>query len=165
MYGRQDSLEQGHNKENGYSLPTPSTIVESIHQDVANPTSFLSGFGHQLGDEKGVESDLHVQPTPRLVSHAETVALNDVDGHAHVSGENEILGMGPPVDFQIGTPQQQRGRSPVEREGVNHMHSHDGYSRPHNSLDMQQTVVQSAISDTERRELEHKIKVRTFTGH
>ena len=153
----QDSLEQGH-KENGYSLPTPSTIID---QDIAPPSaSFLPSFGQQLEDERAMESDLHdAQLTPRLVSHgAATVAVNDVDMQEHVSAENEVLGMGmgPSVDFQIGTPQYQRG-SPVEREGVSY--GQDGYLRPHNSLDVQQAVVQSAVSEVERRELEQKVQV------
>ena len=162
----QDALEQGH-KENGYSLLTPSTIVGGSHQDIAPPSaSFLLSFGQQLEDEKAMENDLHdVQLTPRLVSHgAATVAINDVDMQEHVSAENEVLGMGmgPSVDFQIGTPQYQRS-SPIEREGVSY--GQDGYLRPHNSLDVPQAVVQSAMSEVERRELEQKVQVHVPSAH
>ena len=157
----QNALEQ-----NGYSLPTPSTIVDggSHHQDIAPlSTSFLPNFEQQLNkDEKAMESDdFHdIQVTPRLVSHGASVAVNDVDMHEHVSTENEVLGMGmgPSVEFQIGTPQYQRG-SPVERE-EEVSYGQDGYLRPHNSMDVQQAaMVQSAVSEVERRELEQKVQV------
>ena len=170
-----NSIEQGH-KENGYSLPTPSTIVDGgNHQDdnIAPPSaSFLPSFGHQqLKDEKAMENDLRdVQVTPRPFSYGATVAVNDVDmREEHASTENEVLGMGmgPSVDFQIGTPQYQRG-SPVEGEGVSY--GQDGHHlRRHNSspgvqLLQQQAVVMagtgSAVSEIERRELERKVQVR-----
>lgn len=152
----QDSLEQGY-KENGYSLPTPSTIVDGgDRQDIAPPSSsFLPSFGQQLEGEKPMENDFRdIQVTPRLVSQGATVSVNDVDMHERVSTESEVLGMGmgPSVDFQIGTPQYQRG-SPVEREGVSY--GQDGYLRPHNSMDM----VQSAMSEVERRQLEQNVQV------
>ena len=168
-----NSIEQGH-KENGYSLPTPSTIVDGgNHQDdnTAPPSaSFLPSFGHQqLKDEKAMESDLRdVQVTPRPFSYGATVAVNDVDmREEHASTENEVLGMGmgPSVDFQIGTPQYQRG-SPVEGEGVSY--GQDGHHlRRHNSSPgvqlQQQAVVMagtgSAVSEVERRELERKVQV------
>ena len=156
----QNSLEQGH-MENGYTLPTPSTIIEGSHEDIAPPsaTFFIPNFGQQFEEEKGMKNDLHdVQVTPMLVPHGATVVINDVDMQTHVSTENEVLGMGmgPPVDFQIGTPQYQRG-SPVEREEVSQ--GLDGYLRSHNSLDVQQAVVRSAVSEVERTKLEQKVQV------
>ena len=158
-----NSLEQGH-KENGYSLLTPSTIVDGgNHRDdnIAPPSaSFLPSFGHQqLQDEKAVENDLRDgQVTPRPFSYGATVAVNDVDmREEHASTENGVLGMGmgPSVDFQIGTPQYQRGS--YGQDG-HHLRHHD--SSP--DVQQQQAVVAgigSAVSEVERRELERKVQV------
>jgi hypothetical protein len=163
-----NSIDQGH-KENGYSLPTPSTIIDGgFHQDdIAPPsTSFLPSFGQQLQNEKAMDNDLRdVQVTPRPFLYGATVAVNDVDMQEHASTENEVLGMGmgPSVDFQIGTPQYQRS-SPVEGEGVRYGQD-GGYLRPRNSLDVQQqqaaVVVgaQLAVSVVEKGELERKVQV------
>ena len=149
--GGGSAIENGQ-RENGYPLPTPSTLISDGLQ--RNDSSFLASLGHKAVEEQGLGS------APMLVQNDAYLSVNDRHTLAAVASEGRVSEASTSVDFQIGTPKRPSGSPTAEmEERTSSLHVHDGYLERHRRTDTDRSAPPSSLSDAERRELEQKVQV------